>query len=82
MMNESAQPQGTWIEAITVFEELRAGNTDGALEVVRTCSDVERMLGYLFRLTSLFLRSARSEDIDHFIEAAHRAEPPPTLRYR
>lgn len=81
-MNESARPQGSWIEAITVLEELRAGNTDGALEVVRTCSDVERMLGYLFRLTSLFLKSSRPEELDHFIEAAHRAEPPPTLRYR
>lgn len=72
--------EGAWLEAITLFQSVRKADHDAAGRLLRTSSDPEAVTLNLLRMLGVYLRGEASDKLDHFINASHRAGPPPTPR--
>jgi hypothetical protein len=70
--------EGAWIEATTLFQAVRAGEHEVAMQLLRTASDPETVTLSLLRMLAVYLRGEEAAKLDHFIAAARRAGPPPT----
>ncbi|MFI8595660.1 hypothetical protein ACIGCK_14665 [Microbacterium sp. NPDC078428] len=76
---------GAWLETIALFEAIREGNQPAAHRLLSSSAKRDAVLGGLFSMLGVFLRgedaSGRAK-LDHFIEASHRAGPPPAFGAR
>ncbi|SJM71556.1 hypothetical protein [Gulosibacter sp. 10] len=69
--------EGTWMEAIALFQSAREGEHEAAAQLLRTTSDPEAVALSLLRMLGVYLRGEEPEKLDRFIDASHRAGPPP-----
>ncbi|MBU3994385.1 hypothetical protein J2X12_003805 [Pseudarthrobacter oxydans] len=76
---------GTWLETVALFEAIREGNQPAAHRLLSSSAKQAAVLGGLFSMLGVFLRgedaSGRAK-LDRFIEASHRAGPPPAFGAR
>lgn len=69
--------EGAWMEAIALFQTARDGEQDVARRLMRSASDPEAVTLSLLRMLTVYLRGEEPEKLDRFIDASHRAGPPP-----
>lgn len=66
-----------WLEAIGLFQQLRNGDHEMARRLIATSANPDLVVDDLLRMLVIFLRGEDVGKIDHFVEVAHRAGPPP-----
>lgn len=78
-MNQQAK-EGAWIEAITMFEQVRNGDYGGAAALLHSSREPDLVLNGLLRLLGLFFRGEECAKLEHFAETARKMGPPPALQ--
>ncbi|MFV8381341.1 hypothetical protein [Corynebacterium hindlerae] len=73
------QPQGAWLESITLFQQLRDGDFVGAHRLLTSASDPTATLHGIARMFHVFLQSEPPTKLDHFMDTARTMAPPPPL---
>lgn len=69
--------EGVWLEAIVLFETVRAGDQRAAATLMATATNPDAVMLSLLRLLGIYLRGENVDKLDRFVAAAHRAGPPP-----
>lgn len=69
--------QGSWLEAITLFQAVREGDQRTACRLLESTTDYESVTMNLLSMLGVYLRGEEPEKLDRFIAAAHQAGPPP-----
>lgn len=68
--------EGSWIESITLFQQIRDGDYNTAVALLDSSDDPSATLYGFARLIHTFLRAEDSRKLDHFTEVARRMQPP------
>ncbi|MDO4611183.1 hypothetical protein [Corynebacterium sp.] len=71
---------GAWIEAISLFRHVWAGDCVGGMRLLETSGERDAVTWGLLRMLSVFLRGEEPEKVDAFVDAAFRMGPPPGPR--
>lgn len=69
--------EGTWLEAIGLFQQARAGDPLAGMRLLETSADPARVVHSFLRMLTVFLRGEDADKINHFLDASFRAGPPP-----
>ena len=69
--------EGTWLEAIGLFQHAKAGDHLGGMRLLDTSADPKRVVHGLVRMLAIFLRGQDPRKIDQFLDASYRAGAPP-----
>lgn len=76
---------GTWLEAIALFEAIREGNQPAALRLLGSAANRDAVIGGLLSMLGMLLRAEDATapgKLDRFVAASHRAGPPPAYGAR
>lgn len=76
-MSAEQTKEGTWLEAISLFQQARAGDHLAGMRLVETSAHPSTVVHDLLRMLTVFLRGEEPEKLDRFLEASFRAGPPP-----
>lgn len=68
--------EGTWLESITLFEQIREGNYEEAFSLLDSSSDPATALYGLGRLFHCFFNTVDGHVIEAFAETARKMPPP------
>lgn len=79
-MTASHSNEGTWLEAIALFEQARAGEHLSAMRLLETSTDPAKVVHGLLRMLAVFLRGEEPQKLDRFLDASFNTGPPP-LRF-
>lgn len=69
--------EGSWLEAIGLFQQARTGDHQAGMQLLETSADPTRVVHSLLRMLTVFLRGEDNAKLDHFMDVSYRAGPPP-----
>lgn len=74
--------EGSWLEAIALFQQARTGDHRAGMQLLETSADPTGVVHSLLRMLTVFLRGEETAKLDHFMDVSYRAGPPPPLAPR
>lgn len=69
--------EGTWLEAIALFETVRKGDQAASAQLLSTATEPDIVMLHLLRMLGVYLRGEDKDKLERFVAAARRAGPPP-----
>lgn len=69
--------EGSWLEAIGLFQQVRNGDHLAGMRLLETSADPDGVMHGLLRMFTVFLRGEDPSKLDRFVDASFRAGPPP-----
>ncbi|OKL52971.1 hypothetical protein BSZ39_12010 [Bowdeniella nasicola] len=69
--------EGTWLEAIGLLQQARAGDHLAAMRLLETSADPVGVVHGLLRMLVVFLRGEDADKLERFLDASLRAGAPP-----